>query len=108
MYFPQHRAIYILRGAYMGYTIRYSPESNKRYPAQRKTKYIRRIVFFCLSVLTIVLAIKYRSVIGRILLPGDPDITADALQCLLSDIQEKSAGDAITAFCREIISGAAG
>ena len=91
----------------MGYTIQYSPESNKKYPLNKKPRNLGRVLLLLLISVALFFAVKYRTVIFRSLLPGDPDVTADALRGLISDMREGSASDAITAFCREIIDYAA-
>ena len=105
--FPAVPPYIFLRGANMGYKIQYSPESNKRYPIRRCTNTLGRIAVLMLAALMLIFTVKYRAAIGRWLLPGDPDITADALRGLIADVREGSAGDAIAAFCREIIEHAA-
>lgn len=43
--------------------------------------------------------------IKQILIPGDPDITQQAVSDLIVDLQNgESISDSVTAFCREIIS----
>lgn len=40
----------------------------------------------------------------KILLPWDPDVTAEAFSCLVTDLnQGEDLSEAVTAFCREII-----
>ena len=92
----------------MGYTIRYSPETSKRYPISVRSKTWK--YFFVLGIVGLILffALKYRSEMIRFLIPGDPDVTADAFYDLMTNIREGNAGDAVTAFCREILDHAAG
>ena len=41
------------------------------------------------------------------LIPGDPDVTAAAVDSLIDDLKDgQQVSDAITAFCRELISNA--
>lgn len=92
----------------MGYTIQYSPELNKRYPTQKKPKYIVKILIFCLVIAVVFVVARNRSALGRMLLPGDPEVTATALQGLVADIKAGNAGNAVATFCREIVQHAAG
>ena len=92
----------------MSYTIRYSPESRKRYPAGRSHKYNLRMGVLILMLVLLGFAVHYRAHLFRFLLPGDPDVTAVALQDLVQDIRTGKSDEAFSIFCREIISHAQG
>ena len=85
----------------MSYSIRYE---TKKHPWQKRCdhrKTITRFVCFCV----ILLMIGYFG-IGRMhnLLPGDPNVTAIALENLTESISSgDSLKDAIVAFCQEIL-----
>ena len=92
----------------MGYTIHYSPETKKRYPVNRKSKSLKHIIVAGFILLALFFAFKFRTAFVRMLLPGDPDVTAAALRGLVADVRGGNTGEAIAAFCREIIDHAAG
>ena len=49
-----------------------------------------------------------RAVLRDVLVPGDPDVTLHGLETLARELREgESFSDAVTAFCREVIDGAA-
>lgn len=92
----------------MGYTIQYSPEASERYPISVRSKKWKYFLTVCLTVLLLFLAVRYRAELLRLLLPGDPDVTADAFAKLVTEIRAGNAGDAVAAFCWEILDHAAG
>lgn len=48
-----------------------------------------------------------RQKLQRFLLPGDPDVTGQALETMISQIKDgEPLSDAVTAFCKEVIDGA--
>ena len=48
-----------------------------------------------------------REVLMEILLPGDPEVTWNALETMATQLRSGEAiGDAVMAFCREIVAGA--
>ena len=65
-------------------------------------------LFFALFMLSVKLLWKDGGdLLREILLPGNGESTAKALEELISQLHEVAAfGDAVTAFCREIIAGA--
>lgn len=61
------------------------------------------------AVVILILASGYKDTLLRWLLPGDSAVTAAALGELAENVQEGvPAGEAITAFCREILNNATG
>ena len=91
----------------MGYQIRYGqahlPVENKR---RYNLKWITGLcVFFVVLFLTIISFIpQFRFAIRSIILPGDPDVTAAALERLVEAVSDGEAiQTALTEFCREII-----
>ena len=83
----------------MGYSIQYSPQTNRKFPVKTK-KNSATWLLTGVAVLALLLG-------GwRLLLPGDPETTRAALSHLVDDVRAgESVGDAVTAFCREIIDG---
>lgn len=86
----------------MGYKIQYNT-MGKKYIASRNYKPL--IISICIIALfgtTYLLREKL-----YYLLPGDPEVTQDALSALIDNLSAgESFGEAITAFCQEVISGA--
>ena len=91
----------------MGYRIAYeSFGEEKKFPT-----YWRRKSAIAAGLLVIVLvvgavSVKYTGLrwVQDYLLPGDPAVTAAALENFAQDLKEgESVKDAITAFCREIM-----
>lgn len=93
----------------MGYIIQYDPEKNAQYPAKTPKSghvglYLSAVIFTCVML---GLAVKYRSSIQDWLVPGNAEVTTAAFQTLTDDVRNgKPAGEAITAFCKEIIAHA--
>lgn len=87
----------------MAYRIVYGPEPK---PKQKGSK--RWIAMLCAAAL---LAGLFLTGAGESLknwlLPGDPEVTAAALDSLVQGIREgEDLGDAVGAFCREIVENA--
>lgn len=87
----------------MGYKIRYGP----RIPAEKKRGSWQFIAVIVLAAAITLLCVDIWN--GRQwLLPGDPQITAQALDTMVDSLRAGgSVGEAITCFCREIIENAA-
>lgn len=94
----------------MGYIIQYDPDKKTQYPAKadmrsRVGRYFVAIMFVCA---TLALAVRYRSTVLDWLIPGNAEVTTTAFQTLADDVRNgKPAGEAITAFCKEVITHAA-
>jgi len=59
------------------------------------------------GVLTVKFWPEGREALVEILLPGDPEVTWHALETMVMQLREGEAvGDAVMAFCREIVDGA--
>ena len=85
----------------MGYRIAYSEETSHKFPEKiRKKKPL-------LWVATGALLIGLLAGGWKLLLPGNPEVTRTALANLAEDIRGgESLGQAVTAFCQEIIDNA--
>jgi len=92
----------------MGYKIAYSPEDNRKYPMHKLHPFPRKwIVPTVAATALIIAALSNSDAIGKLLLPGDPDVTQAAITTMVEDVKTgTSLPDAITAFCREIIQNA--
>ena len=88
----------------MSYSIRYNPDLNKKYP---KSKNYKPISVKRLAVIGLLIVFAYVSASKgwyKILLPGNPDVTASALSSFVEKIGEgKPIKEAVYSFCEEII-----
>lgn len=90
----------------MGYIIQYDPEKNAQYPSKavrhgRKGRYFVIAIFLCMIF---VLAIRYRSAVQDWLIPGDTAVTTAAFETFSDEVRNgKPLGEAIAAFCKEVI-----
>ena len=92
----------------MGYKIQYNCVGRK---LESKKKSKAGIFAGLLVLLLVIAAVTVKSVglqwVREVLLPGDPAVTAAALEGFVLDIKEgDTLVDAITAFCQEIVNGA--
>lgn len=87
----------------MAYRIVYGPE-----PKPKREGSKRWIALLCVAVLLIGLFLTGADEsVKRWLLPGDPEETAAALDNLVQGIREgENLGEAVGAFCREIVENA--
>ncbi|MBE6975951.1 MAG: hypothetical protein E7439_01985 [Ruminococcaceae bacterium] len=91
----------------MSYRIEYGTSGDRRKPILRK-KTVAAITAAALVFVLIAGALTVKIVgltwVQEVLLPGDPAVTAAALENLAADLQSgEPLLEAITAFCREII-----
>lgn len=85
----------------MGYRIVYGKKEKKIIP-------IRKIgaVVAVISAIILLLWPAGRSAVADVLLPGDAEVTAMAVQTMVNELNEgQGIGEAVTAFCQEIIAG---
>ena len=89
----------------MSYSVEYSPELKKRYPARQK---VRQKSVLSLLLLLIVSVSIYALMQGgwmQYLIPGDPEVTTSAFSALVEDvISGEPIHQSILTFCQEIIS----
>lgn len=94
----------------MGYRIQYNPEQNKKYPIRLASAVRQRwlVGTAIIAVLLLGLAgLNDGKALKAWLLPGDPQVTEAALATMVEDIRAGEAlGDAVTAFCLEIMENA--
>lgn len=98
------------RGAYMGYRIEYGQTVQREainetgsFNIKKKTVYIALII---LAAALLLFCAKTNTV-RNLLLPGDPAVTEQALNTFAEQLRAgESIGDAATAFCQEIVTGA--
>lgn len=94
----------------MAYRIDYGSAGNRRKPLHRQPP--KPLIKTALLVLALVAGAVTVKVVGLnwvrdVLLPGDPEVTASALQNMTDGLRSgESLLDAVTAFCREIIANA--
>ena len=89
----------------MGYRIEYGDMKVHKY--RRRAKWGSWIAFACV-ILLVAGAITVKTVgltwVQEVLLPGDPVVTAAALDGLVEDLRQgDTLGQAIKAFCQEIM-----
>ncbi len=89
----------------MGYRIAYS-SIGKRLKRNRKKS--TAVVAVLVIMILVIGAIAVKSIgltwVKEVLLPGDPNVTAAALEDLAENLRNgESIGDAIRVFCQEII-----
>lgn len=92
----------------MAYQIRYEKIGTK--PEKSPKKWTGLIAAICvLALVTGAVTVKTVGLkwIQEVLLPGDPEVTAAALEGLVEDLKDgESLGRAVTAFCEEIMKNA--
>ena len=94
----------------MAYFVEYDTKMTKTYFRAAKINRKRRGRLIIVLLLVTVLgcsAVCYKDVIMTYLLPGDAAVTAAALDSMVDGIKNgQDLGNAVTAFCREIIQNA--
>ncbi len=89
----------------MSYNIEYNPELHVRYPVlQKKKKRISASAVFALLFCVITGWIIAKNKLLRFLIPGDPEVTAEAFSTMVEKIENGvPVGEGLLAFCEEII-----
>lgn len=91
----------------MAYRIVYGPMPKMVHP--KREGYVRLQLLTAVFLLLFVLLVRQAwpegtDMLRSILLPGEPGITEQSVQLMLEDIREgEPLGDAVAAFCRQII-----
>ena len=92
----------------MSYNIEYNPELHVRYPVLRKNK--KRISFSAVLIMLFCIisgGIIAKSELLQFLIPGDPEVTAEAFSAMVEKIENGvPVGEGFLAFCEEIITNA--
>lgn len=88
----------------MSYRIQYDTKKHPWQKRLKRLKYVLPVGIICLSLLTL----GYFGMDKlQFLLPGEPSVTAAALDNMANSLQEgETLQEAITAFCREILDNA--
>ena len=95
----------------MGYRIDYGGGARQR--RRERVRFSRvlgmaGLFFGAFLVLTVCFWQEGAAVLREFLIPGDPDVTLHGLEVLVQQMRQgESIGTAVTAFCREVIDGAA-
>ena len=92
----------------MAYQISYGPVKTK-HPVARRAKTGRWLLLtLCAAALVVGLQVsEVGKTVWNWILPGDPQVTGAALDTMVEELKEgNSVGEAVTAFCREIIENA--
>jgi hypothetical protein len=85
----------------MGYRIVYGKQEKKIVSPKKIWLIVPAVILFALLLWP-----AGRNTVRDIILPGDPDVTTAALQTLVSELGDgQGFGEAMTAFCKEIITG---
>ncbi len=88
----------------MGYRIEYSKDIKQGSP---RRSWALPALIGIIALLAVLEFAGIKEQITAFFLPGDPAVTAAAFDGFLENVRAgESAGDAITAFCREIIASA--
>ena len=91
----------------MGYKIYYQTVGKRKYPLRHKMPNWMLYTGICGAFAAILLLYSLWQGGFSWLLPGDPAVTGPALQTLIERLTDGEAlGDAVTAFCREVVAGA--
>ena len=93
----------------MGYRISYG-ENVQKIEIQEKPagKRSNKKYFLVAAIVAVLLAAwSFSDRLTEYLIPGDPEITRSAMTTMVAEIGSgESVGEAVTAFCKEIIAGA--
>lgn len=91
----------------MGYRIEYGTGTSDG--VFRKIESSKKRMWIAIMAVTIIFILCYsqRSKLLDFILPGDPDVTKEAIGVFINDLKEgERASDAFSAFCKVIIDGA--
>lgn len=94
----------------MGYSIRYGNETNKKLSMKTKGRIKKKYIVMASALCVLLIMLMIQPVRNRIInffFPGDTEVTRRALKDLTTDLQNGAPiGDAVTAFCLEILRNA--
>ena len=91
----------------MGYRIDYGQLSERKYPQASRSRRLAGLISAALGVFLLLTGLFWpqgRELLKEFLIPGDSTVTAAAFSQLLTDLRTgMDSGDAVAAFCREIL-----
>lgn len=91
----------------MGYCIEYNPEQRKKYPVKARHRSHRNLKIATIMLCGIILGLigmKNTATLKEWLLPGDAQVTEAAFSAMVENIRSgEPFGDAVNAFCLEIM-----
>ena len=91
----------------MGYKVMYPQFGKHRLQRQRKKPIKVQIVILTAIFLVVLIAFSVWQQGSSWLLPGDPVVTENALQEMIDGLRDgQGLAEAVTTFCREVVSGA--
>ena len=90
----------------MRYSVQYEPDKNDLYPqVSKQNKGTGSYIFIGCILLAAVLTVSiFKETIISWIVPGDDQITIHAAEAMVDRLKDGSSiGDAVTAFCEEIL-----
>ncbi len=89
----------------MSYSIQYSKELDKKYPAKHALKSLPGMKAVVIAVLIVVGIYVFASIgILRVLIPGDPEVTAAAVSCFVERVKTgEPVKDAVVLFFKDVV-----
>lgn len=94
----------------MGYVIQYEPELNHKYKMRSAVRISKRFaigISLCAVLIVLCLYQPTRQWLWEFIVPGDEQVTQSAFSQMLRSLQDgEQVGDAVTAFCVEILENA--
>jgi len=91
----------------MGYKLYYETVGKRKYPQHPNAPKVRLAVGITLGICAFLLGLTIQHGGFAWLLPGDPEVTGPAIQTLIDRLADgEGLGEAVTAFCREVVAGA--
>jgi hypothetical protein len=92
-------------GDEMGYKVVYPQIGKLKYRKYRKPPNMVRIICSIAIIFVLILTLWQGGI--SVLLPGDPVVTENALQEMITSLRDGDPlAEAVTAFCREVVAGA--
>ncbi len=88
----------------MSYHITYNPDLSKRYPTEKKDRNKPLKSAMLLLAIFVAVYVFTQSGVLRYLIPGDPEITAEAFSTMVKRVGDgETVGNAVVDFCKQII-----
>ena len=91
----------------MGYSVHYSPQTDKKFPQKKKHNRKAGSIYVFLAV-CIVTAALFRfvdpSLLRELLIPGEASVTLNAVETMVTQLKEGAPlTETVEAFCQEIV-----